>query len=122
MFEKVVRKRQPRKQNSEPIAWLYTRDGTRRPGQVMCRLRLTRALLLELGWPENQRLDVCVGLDEDAGKVQVSTNPTGSFRLRKSTPSGTSFVLASRLIPVPAGINRKVGHSCQNGTLIISFA
>lgn len=120
-FKTCTAKRAPRKQNTLPGVYLYTKEGLRRADQTEVRLRVTRPLLEKLGWSENQRLNVLVGLDEDDGMLQLEPNPAGIFRLRLSTQSASSFVLASRIIPIPAGINRKVDYQIFNDILIIAY-
>lgn len=121
-FQQLQAARHPRRRNQEPAVHLFTRESRKSPEHVETRLRLTLPLLKLLGWSENQRLDVMVGVDEDEGKIQVAPNASGVFRLRRLSTSGTSFVLTSRVIPVPAGIDKKVQFSVEEGTILIDFA
>jgi hypothetical protein len=121
-FTQIKNARLPRRRNTLPTIHLYTRESRRSADQVETRLRLTLPLLRELGWTVDQRVDVMVGVDEDQGRIQIAANPAGVFRLRKLSTSGTSFVLTSRTIPVPAGINKKVEYSIDEGKLLIGYA
>lgn len=121
-FQQVTTARLARRRNTLSSVYLYTRESRRSPDQVETRLRVTLPLLKELGWAVDQRVDLMVGVDEDEGKIRVAPNKAGVFRLRTLSASGTSFVLTSRTIPVPAGIDRKVAYQIEGAELLIDYA
>lgn len=103
-FEALVSSKPTRRRNQTARLHIYSVESRRAPHLVDVRIRLTRPLMEKLGWSENQRVNVLVGIGEDAGKLLLKPHEDGMFRFQASTPSRSSFVLSSRAIPLPAGL------------------
>lgn len=121
-FNTVTRAKPPRQRNKEPAVHLYTVEHRRSPGTVDVRIRLTRPLMQLLGWSENQRVNVLVGSEEDAGTLKLEATPQGVFQFRRSTQSLSSYVITSRAIPLPMGLRMKAKYEIEEGNnLLVSY-
>lgn len=120
-FNAVTRAKQPRQRNKAPTVHIYTVGHRRHPGTVDVRIRLTRPLMQELGWGEREKVNVLVGSEEDAGTLMIEATPKGVFQFRRSTQSLSSYVLASRAIPLPIGIKTKAAYEIKDGNLLVSY-
>jgi hypothetical protein len=121
-FETLQSSKPTRKRNQTPRLHIYTVE-TRRPHLTDVRIRMTRPLMENLGWTDNQRVNVLVGMDEDEGKLILQPSPQGMFKFKKVKPNFTSSVLSSRAIPLPAGIKGYMAYEPQeNGDLLITIS
>lgn len=120
-FEALDRSKPRRRRNKTPTVHVYTTECRRSPGLVDVRIRLTRPLMEQLGWSENERVNVLVGTGEHAGQILLQPNKSGMFQFRRSTQSVSSYVLSSRAIPLPAGIKTRAEFEVQAEGLIVTW-
>lgn len=84
------------------------------------RIRVTKVLAEQLGWSVNERLSVMVGLKggDDDGKILLRPEANGAFRLSRPAQSETSYVLTSRMIPLPPGLKLKADYTIEEGNCL----
>ena len=116
-FQALSRSKPKRRRNQKPAANIYTVESRRNSDLVDVRIRLTKPLMEQLGWQENQRVNVLVGTEEHVGSILLQPDKSGMFQLRRQSLS--SFVLSSRAIPLPPGIKIRASFEVQEGELLL---
>lgn len=74
-----------------------------------------------LGWQLNDRVNVLVGTEENAGQILLQQDKSGMLKIRRSPQSLSSFVLSSRAIPLPPGIKTRAQFEITAEGLIITW-
>lgn len=116
-FQALSRSKPKRRRNQKPAVNIYTVESRRNSDLVDVRIRLTKPLMEQLGWQENQRVNVLVGTEEHVGSILLRPDKSGMFQLRRQSLS--SFVLSSRAIPLPPGIKIRASFEVQEGELLL---
>lgn len=116
-FQALSRSKPKRRRNQKAAAHIYSVESRRHSDLVDVRIRLTKPLMEELGWTDNQRVNVLVGTEEHAGSILLQPDKSGMFQLRRQSLS--SFVLSSRAIPLPPGIKIRALFEVQEEGLLL---
>lgn len=120
-FQALEMVRPRRQRNKTPSVHVYTVENRLSPGLVDVRIRLTRPLMESLGWQLNDRVNVLVGTEENAGQILLQQDKSGMLKIRRSPQSLSSFVLSSRAIPLPPGIKTRAQFEITAEGLIITW-
>lgn len=116
-FEALSRSKPKRRRNQKAAVHIYSVESRRNSDLVDVRIRLTKPLMDELGWTENEKINVLVGTEEHVGSILLQADRSGMFKLRRQSLS--SFVLSSRAIPLPPGIKIRASFEAREGELLL---